>query len=220
MNRFAQTGLTIGLLTLTAVPALAGDAERPSPPTAAVAPADAKLAAVRARAAKAKLGRTEEAEKQVETAAQEVQAEASAKGDAAVASRLATRFGVTADDLLAERSKFNAGWGELLIANTLVASSKTGLAVDQVFQLRGEGMGWGQIAHGMGLKLGDVASAARSEGRVAKGLADAPGHRDRTGAEHGHSSVGVGLGAGGASHTKAAAGSQATGASLRGRSGK
>src|SRR5262249_42901742 len=67
---------------------------------------------------------------------------------------------------------FNASWGAVMIANTLVASAsvdKTPVTAAQLFQLRSEGMGWGKIAAGLGFNLGSAVSAAQSEGRVAAG---------------------------------------------------
>jgi hypothetical protein len=125
----------------------------------------------RGKATSAKEGK--EADDQLGKDAKGVDAEASAKGDVTVAARIASSFQETTDAILAERSRFSAGWGELLIAHTLVADSKTGLTIDQVFQLRSEGMGWGQIVHGMDLKLGTVTRAVRAGTRATPGLTNA-----------------------------------------------
>lgn len=92
------------------------------------------------------------------------------KGEPAVAERMASDLGVTADALTAEKSQYGRGWGELTVAHTLVANAKTDATLSDLFALRTQGLGWGVIAAGMDLKLGDVVSAVRSEQRVAAGL--------------------------------------------------
>ncbi len=115
-------------------------------------------------------------EKKLDEVQKQIEAEASSKGDATVAGRIAGEFGLTADALTAERAQFSRGWGEIVVAHTLLANAKTpGLTIADMFQLRNDGLGWGQIAHGLNLRLGEVASAVRSEGRVATGLAKADG---------------------------------------------
>jgi hypothetical protein len=133
------------------------------------------LDAARTKAKKAPAKEREEVEKKISASVNEVEAEASAKGDATVAGRIAAEFGMTTDAIVAERSQYGRGWGELMIAHTLAANGTSGLTVADILELRAEGMGWGQIAHGMDLKLGEVASAVRAEAKVATGLAKADG---------------------------------------------
>jgi hypothetical protein len=83
---------------------------------------------------------------------------------------MASDLGVTADALTAEKSQYGRGWGELTVAHTLMASAKTDATISDLFALRTQAMGWGAIAAGLDLKLGDVVSAVRSEQRVAAGL--------------------------------------------------
>jgi hypothetical protein len=92
-----------------------------------------------------------------------------------VATRLAAEFGLTATALMDEHQQLDASWGTLMIAHTLAAGAATNLTVPQLVQLHDEGTGWGQIAAGLGLKLGDVVSAARTEARVATGEVKADG---------------------------------------------
>ena len=47
--------------------------------------------------------------------------------------------------------------------------------MDQIFQLRDDGLGWGQIAYGLNLKMSEVTAAVKSEGNVAMGMAKADG---------------------------------------------
>jgi hypothetical protein len=62
-----------------------------------------------------------------------------------------------------------------MIAHTLMANSRTAVTVEQLFLLQREGFGWGQIAHGLNLRLGEVVAAVKSEGNVAAGRAKADG---------------------------------------------
>ncbi len=72
--------------------------------------------------------------------------------------------------MTAERAQYARGWGELLVAHTLMANAKTDATLTDLFTMRSQGMGWGAIAAGMNLQLGDVVTAMKSEQRVAMGL--------------------------------------------------
>ena len=142
----------------------------------------------------------------LEATEKSVDAAATKEGDQKVADRLAKEFGVTSETLMQEKSQFNAGWGQLTIAHTLMANSKTPVTLQQLFDMRSSGMGWGQIAHGMGLKVGDLVSASKSEASVATGhskpdgkvasIHGASGHDAKTGeamrGSHSHGAVGGG----------------------------
>ena len=114
-------------------------------------------------------------EKKVDEIESQIEAEAKAKGDAEVGSRIAAEFGLTADALTAERSQFGRGYGELTVAHTLMANAKTDATLADMFTMRAMGLGWGQIAAGMNLQLGGVVSAMKAEQRVAMGLEKADG---------------------------------------------
>lgn len=111
----------------------------------------------------------------VTLAAKQVEADAASAGDAKVAERLGTEFGMTPDALVAERNELGTSWGQLMIAHTLMSNSAAEVTSRQLFDLRTEGMGWGQIAHGLGLKLGPAMGAVKTEARVARGLEKADG---------------------------------------------
>ncbi|HEY3215524.1 MAG TPA: hypothetical protein VGK93_03430 [Candidatus Eisenbacteria bacterium] len=96
------------------------------------------------------------------------------KGEETVASRLAAEFGMTGEALAAEKTQLGTSWGQLMIAHTLMANATTQLTCQQLLDMRSD-MGWGQIAAGLGLKLGDAVSAVSSEGRVASGRVRADG---------------------------------------------
>jgi hypothetical protein len=119
---------------------------------------------------------TKKVDAKLAAAANQVDLQSEQKGEAAVVARLAKEFHVSAATLADESARFDAGWGELMIAHTLDANAKTDLTMDQIFALRQEGMGWGQIAADLGLSPGGTVSAVQAETRVAMGL-DRPNGR-------------------------------------------
>lgn len=144
-------------------------------PEADLSRIEARLKAIRDRAKGLVAKERDAVEKQIASSAKNVDIEASAQGEAAVSSRLASDFNVTAEALIAERAAFEAGWGELMVAHTLLANTTAGLEAEHLFRLRGEGMGWAQIAHGLGIKPKGFASAVRAEALVAAGSAKPDG---------------------------------------------
>ncbi|TMQ60061.1 MAG: hypothetical protein E6K76_02795 [Candidatus Eisenbacteria bacterium] len=114
-------------------------------------------------------------DKKLDEIERQIENEATSKGDAAVAGRIAGEFSMTADALTAERNQFSRGWGEILVAHTLFANAKSDVTFADILQMRNQGMGWAVIAHGLGLRLGEVVGAVKTEGRVAMGLAKGDG---------------------------------------------
>jgi hypothetical protein len=94
--------------------------------------------------------------------------EASKNGDRVVSARMFAEFRVPVETIQAERTRLSASWGELVVAHTLRANAP-GVTIDQLFDMRAEGLGWGQIAFGLGLSQKEVADAVRAEGRVVRG---------------------------------------------------
>src|SRR5262245_49079238 len=125
----------------------------------AAAAAEATLRPIRDRAKNAPAKAREALEKKLDEISTRIDNEVTEHGDVAVAGRLAPDFNVTVESIMSERSELAAGMGELMIAHTFMASSKTHVTPDQVFSLYREGLGWGQIAYGLGLKLSEVATA-------------------------------------------------------------
>jgi hypothetical protein len=179
----------------------------------AEAAARAKLDAIVARGARASAKERARTEARLAAVADRVD-RAAGHGEGEVAARLAAEFGVAAQVLAAERSEGGLGWGELMIAHTLAASSAAqGVTVAQLVDLRADGTGWGQIAAGLEMSLGAVVGAARSEARVAIGEARADGsvaairgERSVAAGASSSSSVRGGLGAGSAGAGASAAG--------------
>jgi hypothetical protein len=143
--------------------------------TDAGANADASLNPIRERAKKASVKMCATVQKQLGEISRQIDAEVNEKGDVVVAGRVAPEFGVTPEAMTAEQTQFDAGMGEIVIAHTLMANSKTSVTAEQLFQLHKEGLGWGQIAHGLNLRLGDLNTAMNSELNVASGRAKADG---------------------------------------------
>lgn len=131
---------------------------------AAIAQRGARISAKQRARAEARLG---ELAKRVDQAA--------ARGEGEVASRLAAELGIAAEVLVAQHDDWKLGWGEMTIAHTLAASAGDEVGVEQLIEMHQEGIGWGQIAAGLGMSLGQVVSAVRSEALVASGQARADG---------------------------------------------
>lgn len=151
------------------------------------AAAKARLEAIRQRlldrSAKVSVESRTRAEGQIEASAKEIDAHASGDGETKVAGRLGKEFGMTGDAVIAEKQSLGASWGDLTIAHALAANATSGATVNDLVALKQDGMGWGQIAAGLGLKLGAVVSGVKAESQVARGLAKADGHA--TAALHG-----------------------------------
>jgi len=145
------------------------------PPAATAVKTNPAIEKVKERGQKVSAKERESVDKRLDEIERQIENEATSKGDAAVAGRIAGEFSMTADALTAERSQYSRGWGEILIAHTLAANAKSDATLADIYQMRNQGMGWAVIAHGLGLKLGDVVPAVKSEGRVALGLAKGDG---------------------------------------------
>ena len=148
-----------------------------------------KEIATKAQKTPAKARATAEAKLDATSKAVDTQAD---QAESQVADRLSTEFGMTAEALAAEKTSSGASWGGLMIAHTLAANSKTTVAATDLVAMQQGGMGWGQIAAGLGLNLGEVVSAVASEGRVAAGTLKADG---KVAVAHGEGAkAGLGLG--------------------------
>ena len=128
------------------------------------------------RAAKVSAKARTKADAELDVSAKTTDESAETKGDANVASLLAAEFGMTADAISAEKSELDASWGNLMIAHTLAANSNTAVTAAELVQLKKDGMGWGQIAAGLGFNLGSAVKATVAESKIAAGEAKANGH--------------------------------------------
>ncbi|HET9251809.1 MAG TPA: hypothetical protein VFP58_06800 [Candidatus Eisenbacteria bacterium] len=135
---------------------------------------DPKLTEIRTRARGMQLSKSESVEKQLESSSKRVDTEAARLGDIPVRDRLAAEFGVTPEALTAQREQFGMGWGELMIAHTLLANVE-GVTIEQLHLLRKEGLGWGQLAYGVQLNTSGFVTAVKNEVSVARGTAKPDG---------------------------------------------
>jgi len=175
----AQSAETSGQASGTATARAALDKNAPADPASAEADAKAKaeararLDAILQRGAKVSAKARADAESKLQTTAKQVDAHAATEGDLRIAERFAAEFGMTAGAVLVEKQSLGASWGELMIAHTLLANAGSEITIEQLFELRQEG-GWGVIAAGLELNLGEVVSAAKaawlwvSPGRMAR----------------------------------------------------
>jgi len=130
--------------------------------------------AIERRAAETSANAIAKAQKELDAAKHSIEAKAE-RGANTVAGLLATEFGTSTEAMLSEKSELRTSWGDLTIAHTLAANANTGVTAAQLVQLQQSGMGWGQIAAGLGMHLGSAVSSVKAEARVANGLAKADG---------------------------------------------
>jgi len=169
------------------------------------------LERIKERGAKVSSTARGKAESKIEAVATKTNEDAAANGSAAIATRLAAEFGMNADQLMVEHQALGCSWGELMIAHSLDANTTTEVTVAQLLELRKEGTGWGQIAAGLGLKLGHVVSAVQAEGRVAAGLAKPDGKVAVIRGEGARAGVGAGAAASAAAPAGGASATAQTG---------
>jgi hypothetical protein len=140
----------------------------PSVPAPGSTTPDVRIHGIKERARWAPPEPCAETDKKLQSTVRAIDKEASKNGDRLVMARIAAEFRTPAETILAERTRLSAPWGELLVAHTLLASAPD-VTVDQLFDMRAEGLGWGQIAYGLGLNQKEVATAVQEEGRVVRG---------------------------------------------------
>lgn len=154
--------------------AAVGSAGAP-PGTAPRHDAEDPIETIRSRGARVPAAARARAESRLEAAGKRVDEEAGSAGETRVASRLAVEFGTPAEVLIRDRARRGCGWGDLVIALTLIANSGMDMTPGQLLAMHHEGAGWGQIAAGLALSLDDAVRAVRVESRVARGTTPADG---------------------------------------------
>jgi hypothetical protein len=183
MTAAALIALPVAALAQSGAPGSASETRAGAATTApgaavsaeATAEARARRAAVLSAGAKAPASERQEAEAKIAEVSRDVEGKAGAEGEAKIAARLAEEFGTTPELLIEERTTNKVGWGEIMIAHTLAASVEGAPSVADLYAMRAEGAGWGQIAAGLGISPGDALQAVRAESRVAVGLEKADG---------------------------------------------
>ncbi len=129
------------------------------------------------RAAKVSAKSQAEVSGKLEATAKKVDDTDASSAESKIAGRIGAEFGMTTQAVLDEKQALDASWGNLMIAHTLAASgsSDANATVANLEAMHEAGMGWGKIAAGLGLNLGQTMSAVQAESRVAAGLARADG---------------------------------------------
>jgi hypothetical protein len=169
---------------------------------------------IQAKAAKTSAKTRARAEAKLDATSKEVDTQAD-QNESKVADRLSAEFGMTADELMAEKSSSGASWGGLMIAHTLSSNTTTAATAADLLTMHQDGMGWGEIAAGLGLNLGEAVSAVQSEGKVAAGTVKADG---KIAIAHGPGAK-AGLGLGVKTNTTAQAGGAKIGTSTAASAG-
>ena len=172
---------------------------------------------VKGKGAKVSTEARQRAETRLEASSKLVDQQA-AKSPKGISERMAAEFNLSAEELMAEQKSLGAPWGQLLIAHTLSANASNDVSVAQLFAMRQDGMGWGQIAAGLDLVLRDVVSAVNVESGVALGRTAADGKVAVIYGPGSRAGVGAGARAGAAMGTEgksAAAGGLDSGAEVK-----
>ena len=161
---------TLSIVTLSAAPARADGDE-----TGQTQAAAASLSDVRDRAETMPSDMRRDIDKRIAITVERVNKEATDKGQATMAARLAAEFRVTTESLLDQKAEHGLTWGEMVIARTLLANSGAKVALADLAALRRDGLSWGAIAFGLQFHMEDLEDAIKAEGRVAMGLSKPDG---------------------------------------------
>lgn len=171
----------------------------------------AKLEALKARieekGSKVAAAARAKADKGIAEAQKQLESSAAVDGDARIAERLGEDLGMSAEALLAEKAALKTSWGQLMVAHSIEANAASDVTIEQLIQMKSDGMGWGKIAAGLDLDLGSVVSGVKAESQVARGLVRADGKVAAMTGPGARLGVGGGIGAGlGKTHTQVNAG--------------
>ena len=101
-------------------------------------------------------------DRKVTTMATRLETSAETRGDQATVERLANQLDVSTDVLFQQRTEFDADWGDLFLAYTVMDRSRRDVTLDDIFTLRDEGLSWTQIARQYGIPPGRLLQAVRS----------------------------------------------------------
>ena len=136
--------------------------------------------AIEVRAATVSVNAATKTDSRLAAIARRVDADVATQGGRTVAARLAARFGTTATELRAEQAASGASWGQLMIAHALAEKAGPPVTAEQLIAMHEDGMGWGRIAAGLGIKLGAAVRGVRASAHAAQGVAKADGHVSAT----------------------------------------
>ena len=160
-----------GMLLLVCVGVgIAGPAWAVDEPDPGAEPHRVSLSEVRDRAGSMPIDLRKDTDKRIAATVERVNRDVAATGQARIATKLASQFGITLDALLDVKSDRGFSWGELVVARTLLSDSKRAIDLDDLGSLRAEGFSWGALAYALGFHLEDLEDAIRAQGRIATGL--------------------------------------------------
>jgi len=128
------------------------------------------MSAIRDKAASMPLDERKDIDKRIAATVERVNRDVTATGPTKVASKIASRLGMTVDDLLAVKSERGFSWGELVVAQTLLSDSERPITLEDLGSLRAEGFSWGALAYALGFHLDDLEDEIKTQGKIAAGL--------------------------------------------------
>lgn len=127
------------------------------------------LSDLRDRASAMPLDQRRSIDKRIAATLERVNRDAAATGQAKIATKLASEFGLSVEALLDVKSERGFSWGELVVAQTLLSSSDRPVDLADLAALRAEGLSWGALAYALGFHLEDLEDEIRSQGRITMG---------------------------------------------------
>jgi hypothetical protein len=127
----------------------------------------ADLSEIRSRAESMPIDRRIDIDKRVAATVERVNKQAESKGQTGMSARLASELGMSTEALLDEKGKHGFSWGEMVVAETLLANSAEPVKLADLATLRSEGLSWAAIAFGLGFHLEDFEDALKARGKVA-----------------------------------------------------
>jgi hypothetical protein len=157
--------LLVSSCVVAAYPALAEDQPDPGAEDHRVS-----MSEIRDRAGSMPIDQRKDIDKRITATVERVNRDVATTGQAKIATKLASGFGITIDALLDVKSDRGFSWGELVVARTLLSDSKRTISIDDLGSLRAEGFTWGALAYALGFHLEDLEDAIRAQGRIATGL--------------------------------------------------
>lgn len=128
------------------------------------------MSEIRDRAGSMPIDLRRDIDKRIAATVARVNRDVSTTGQARIATKLASQFGITIDNLLDVKSDRGFSWGELVVARTILSDSEHAINLDDLGSLREEGLTWGALAYALGFHLEDLEDAIRAQGRIATGL--------------------------------------------------
>lgn len=149
----------------------------PDPPV--IAPLDPALAGARERlaalASRVEARRLSRAESRLQACVTKLASAVESWGEARIAGLMGGEMALEPESLIVEREARDCAWGDLMIAYALDLGTHTMLSVSDLLALNRDGLGWAEIAAGLGLDLESTVRTMSNETRVVAGLSRGDG---------------------------------------------